>query len=269
MSRKNLELEMRDARELGAAGYSRWFRAVEIASIGAFFSLTALVALRAWPFVRTMPWVLLAASISGFIVADFVSGFVHWAADTWASVDTPVLGKALLRPFREHHVDPKAMTLHDYIETNGSNCLIAVPWATGALFIPLNVEGWQGAGLFAMTTIGSMIFWVMMTNQIHKWSHFEQHELPAIVRWAQRLHLVLPPTHHDIHHTAPFDRYYCITTGWLNWPLTKLGFFRHLERVVTAVTGLVPRQDDIGLKAALEIAPVVPEEKSERIAGFR
>jgi ubiquitin-conjugating enzyme E2 variant len=92
-----------------------------------------------------------------------------------------------------------------------------------------------------------MIFWVMMTNQIHKWSHLDEERIPATVRALQRLHLVLPPAHHRRHHTAPFDTYYCITTGWLNWPLARLGFFRHLERAVTAVFGLVPRQEDLGL----------------------
>lgn len=66
--------------------------------------------------------------------------------------------------------------------------------------------------------------------------------------------------HHDVHHTAPFDKYYCITTGWLNWPLTKIGFFKGLEKLVTMTTGAIPRADDIGLDAALKIAPATPAE---------
>ncbi len=264
MSQPNLDITQRDANEL-AGGYSRWFRAVELLSIVGFFSLTALLALRLAPHADATPWLVATAVATGFILADFTSGFVHWMADTWGSVDMPVLGKALLRPFREHHVDPKAMTRHDYVETNGANCLISLPWAVGALLIPWDVPGWEAAGVFASGAIGSMIFFVMMTNQIHKWSHFEPHELAAPVRWAQKLHLILPPAHHDIHHTAPFDRYYCITTGWLNWPLTKLHFFKGLERLVTAVTGFIPRKDDIGLKAALAIAPLKPAEASAQV----
>ena len=106
-----------------------------------------------------------------------------------------------------------------------------------------------------------MVFFVMWTNQIHKWSHLEPEETPMALKVLQRLHLILPPGHHQLHHTAPFDRYYCITTGWLNWPLTKLGFYRHSERLVTALFGLIPRRDDIGLKAALQMAPLVLAEK--------
>lgn len=249
----DLDIKQQDAKAL-AAGYSKTFRAVEIVSIISFWSLSIAIAVKASAFSHQYPWVLVAAVFSGFLMADFVGGFVHWMGDTWGSTEMPILGKALIRPFREHHVDEKAMTRHDYIETNGANCMVAVPVAAAALFIPLTIEGWVAPALFALVSIGSMIFWVMMTNQIHKWSHVDD---PGVVlRTLQRLHLVLPPEHHKVHHTAPFDTYYCITTGWLNWPLAKIGFYRHAERLITAVTGQIPRKDDIGLEAALKIAPL-------------
>ncbi len=245
------DIKQRDAAEL-AAGYSRTFRAVEVSAIIAFWLLSAAILVKAWPHVGAHPWVVLTALFAGFLMADFVSGFVHWLGDTWGSPDMPILGKALIRPFREHHVDQKAITRHDYIETNGSNCLVAVPVAAAALLIPLTIEGWEAPALFALLSIGSMIFFVMMTNQIHKWSHLDEAKTPPTLKLLQRLHVILPPKHHSIHHTAPFDTYYCITTGWLNWPLAKLGFYRRMERLITAVTGQIPRKDDIGIDAALK-----------------
>ncbi|MEW6432041.1 MAG: fatty acid desaturase family protein [Myxococcota bacterium] len=253
----NLDIKQQDAKAL-AAGYSKTFRVVEIVSILAFWALSFTIAWRLWPYALAYGWLLLAALAFGFILADFVGGLVHWLGDTWGSTEMPILGKALIRPFREHHVDEKAITRHDYIETNGANCMVAVPVAALLVFIPLDVEGWTAPALFTVASLGSMIFWVMMTNQIHKWSHLDEDQMPALLKLAQKLHLVLPPGHHQIHHTAPFDTYYCITTGWLNWPLAKIGFYRHLERLITALTGLIPRKDDIGLDAALKIAPLAP-----------
>lgn len=257
MSKQTLKIEQQNASHL-AAGYSKFQRRLEIASILSFWSLTAILVWKVWPFVWSTPWLVIAAFASGFIMADFVSGFVHWMGDTWGSTEMPILGKALVRPFREHHVDQKAITRHDYIETNGNNCMISVPVALMCVLTPLDLPGFVSPAVFAVTSLGSMIFWVMMTNQFHKWAHLDEAQRPSWLRVLQRLHLVLPPEHHQIHHKAPFDTYYSITTGWLNWPLAKIGFYRHLERLVTAVFGLIPRKDDIGLDAALAIAPLAP-----------
>lgn len=33
------------------------------------------------------------AGLAGILTADFGSGLVHWAADTWFSIELPILGK--------------------------------------------------------------------------------------------------------------------------------------------------------------------------------
>jgi plasmanylethanolamine desaturase len=263
MSNKDhdLKLQQHSAEELRSL-YTWKHRAFEVTNIILFWAFTLGTVVKVAPYVKASPWLTLAAFLTGFIVADWVSGFVHWLADTWGSTATPLVGKALIRPFREHHVDQRAITRHDYIETNGNNCAISVPWALGSMLTPLD-HGYHHLALFMVVSITSMIFWVMMTNQFHKWAHETDEERPGIVTWLQRLHLILPPEHHKIHHTSPFLDYYCITTGWLNWPLKKLGFYRGSERFVTATLGWIPRKDDIGLDAALTVAPL-PEKPVEQ-----
>jgi ubiquitin-conjugating enzyme E2 variant len=257
----NVKIEQQSAKAL-AQGYSATWRMVEVLSIITFWGINLVIAIRAWPFMGVRPWVTATALAAGYVMADFTSGFVHWLFDTWGDTSTAVVGQTVIRPFREHHVDQKAMTRHDYIETNGANCLVAVPFALGAAVIPLAIPGWEAIGLFVQLSITSMNLWVMMTNQFHKWAHQEPGELGPLLVFLQRKRIILDPQHHQRHHTAPFTTYYCITHGWLNWGMHQIQFFRHLERLVTAITGAIPRRDDIGLEAALAVAPLKPLEPS-------
>src|SRR5262249_37414314 len=96
------------------------------------------------------------------------------------------------------------------------------------------------------------------TSQIHKWAHTDSPS--RIVALLQRARIVISPEHHSVHHSAPYNRNYCITVGWLNGPLRAVRFFEILERVITLLTGVVPREDDIGKDAAIEVAEEVSSE---------
>ncbi|HWE22871.1 MAG TPA: fatty acid desaturase family protein [Myxococcales bacterium] len=257
MRPSSFEVRHRDRKAL-REGYSPGVRRFEIASIVAYCCAMGWLASGLVPLLDDYPWLMASAFMSGFVLADFVSGIVHWLADTWGSPDMPLIGQALIRPFREHHVDEKEITRHDFIETNGNNCFISiVPAVCGAL-VPLTGP----RNIFIATAIFSVTLWVLFTNQFHKWAHLD--DPPRWIGLLQRLNLVLPRDHHKIHHSAPFAKYYCITVGWLNEPLYRVRFFQTLEWIISAVTGLVPREDDIGAAAARAVleetpSPVAPD----------
>ncbi|XP_055703247.1 plasmanylethanolamine desaturase [Phlebotomus papatasi] len=226
--------------------YSSGKRTQEIICVWLCISLMILnlyLIVRHFRFERVS--IVIIAALCGILTADFGSGLVHWAADTWGSVDLPIIGKNFLRPFREHHIDPTSITRHDFIETNGDNFMIAIP-ILGKLaynFLARTQAEIQQDFAFSAYLFLCSIF-VAMTNQIHKWSH-TYWGLPKWVVLLQDYHVMLPRRHHRIHHVAPHETYFCITTGWLNWPLEKIRFWTCLENLIEYTTGCRPRDDDM------------------------
>ncbi|XP_077983021.1 plasmanylethanolamine desaturase 1-like [Glandiceps talaboti] len=188
---------------------------------------------------------VLPSIILGIIAADFASGIVHWGADTWGSVDMPIVGAGFIRPFREHHIDPTSITRHDFIEVNGDNCAVTLPglvWLTYK-YMTQTPEQIQENYNFDCFLIAMAIF-VTLTNQFHKWSH-TYFGLPKWVTFLQDWHIILPRQHHRIHHVSPHETYYCITTGWLNYPLEVIKFWRACEWMIEQASGSKPRSDDM------------------------
>ncbi|HEY8376310.1 MAG TPA: fatty acid desaturase CarF family protein [Nannocystis sp.] len=224
---------------------SLWMRLVDASSMSVFFFFEYLLArdILAHLDGATATWLVPLAFILGYITADFVSGFVHFLADNIGSTRTPFFGPVFIRPFREHHVDPLAITRHDFLEVNGANCLISLPVliATWYFFVPI-----QGTGaLFFATYICLFLFGIFLTNQFHSWAH--DPSPPAWIRALQRSGLILGPEHHARHHTPPFNTYYCITCGWLNPLLARTRLFERikdpLRRILEPIAG---KADEVG-----------------------
>lgn len=171
-------------------------------------------------------WLILLVLIAAWLAADFVSGFVHFLADSFGSVETPFFGKTFVYPFREHHIDPLAITRHSYLETNGANSIISLP-VLAAVLLTTEPENNPLMRLWVCFFLGA----IFLTNQIHKWSHMPV--APALPRLLQRCHIILTPQGHAVHHVPPHSDYFCITNGWLNPFLAKIRFFPLIKRLLS------------------------------------
>ncbi|MEM6731105.1 MAG: fatty acid desaturase CarF family protein, partial [Myxococcota bacterium] len=87
-------------------GYSRLHRRIEWSAIIAFALLNAgLVSLTALRIQEAPLWGSVTAVVFfvlSWLAADWVGGFVHWAADNYGEESWPLIGHGLIRPFREH-----------------------------------------------------------------------------------------------------------------------------------------------------------------------
>jgi ubiquitin-conjugating enzyme E2 variant len=185
----------------------------------------ALMLVTLFAAVRGLPpgtgWKAALFVFGGLCLADFFSGLVHWAADTYGSPTMPIFG-GFVRTFREHHADQHDITRHDTIETNGDVCIFSSP-------VHFTFLVWVESP-FGLCTLFGVFLGSYMNSQIHKWAHMQRP--PVLVRFIQRTRLFLSPTHHAQHHSGVHLTNYCITTGWMNGLLDQVRFFRGVEWVL-------------------------------------
>ncbi len=246
--------EANDEAQRLAAGHTRLQWLMEFSGIVVFFALTPWLIMQLHGVsagLSTLATVGLSvgALFAGLITADFISGLVHWGADNWGSPDWPILGAGFIRPFRHHHLDPEEMCRHGFVEMNGNNCLVSIPVFFVASFVLSFFGG--ATGFFLSAWLLSLAWWVFGTNQFHAWTHTDNP--PAVARFLQGIGLILRKKNHDVHHQAPHNTYYCITSGWLNPVLTRLHFFEFLELTITGITRIKPFHWEVARQKNLKV----------------
>jgi len=190
-----------------------------------------------WYIFQRMEWgpqylILIPGFFIGYLIADLITGMVHWFADTYGSIETPIFGANFIEPFRWHHIDPKAMCKHSLPGTMGDSCFLSHPAQTLIILIFYYTEPnfWITA---ACLTLNIAVVATVFANLFHKWVHYSPEERPRIAVFLQKYRLILEPEHHNIHHASPFETYYCVTNGWMNWFLHKINWWRNLERFLS------------------------------------
>jgi ubiquitin-conjugating enzyme E2 variant len=176
----------------------------------------------------------------GLFAADFVSGLVHWAEDTFGTESTPVVGRWIVVPNVLHHRDPAAFVGKSWLASNwdlAAASLVLLGIATAC--------GWFGPGIviFALASANA--------NQLHKWAHAPA-QAPRLVRALWRTRLLQSPRDHARHHVGEKNEAYCVVTPFLNPLLDRLRFWRAIERLTVPFFG-APRRQDLSLQRVLRV----------------
>lgn len=176
--------------------------------------------------VLTSTWAGMAGAV---LLADFVSGVVHWAEDAYARFKptrkVPLINTIALEN-ELHHRRPRDFLVRSWWASSWDLALL------GAAVV------WVACAMDRMS-VAVLVFVVLAVNanQIHKWTHRNPRENPWWVTRLQRCYLLQTPRHHSRHHQGEKNTHYCVVTNFLNPLLEEVGFWRRLERLVARVIG--------------------------------
>ncbi len=176
--------------------------------------------------------ILLVSLPVSWFAADIASGIVHWLCDTYGSATTPVFGPGFIRVFRLHHRFPKDICISPFVFTIGYVAVLSSLILPVFIYLLLKIPD-SSFIAFTSFTFAIVAFLTVLTNQFHKWAHSDS--TYKWVRFLQKNKIILEPSHHKVHHTAPHKTYYCITHGWTNPILEKIDFFRKIEYLLAKI----------------------------------
>ncbi len=171
-----------------------------------------------------------AGSLIGCLLAvDLISGFLHWAEDTWmAPGQSKLLDRFVVIDNIDHHRRPGAIRAGNYWATN--RVCIALAAIAGAVLLACHVHAWQA---YAIVLLASQ------SNQVHLWAHSSNP--PQLVAWCQSIGLLQSRKQHAIHHKQPYASNFCTMTDYCNPLLERIGFWRTLERILVRCGATVQR----------------------------
>jgi plasmanylethanolamine desaturase len=171
-----------------------------------------------------------AFSLFGCLLAvDLISGFLHWAEDTWlAPGRSKLLDRFIVNDNVEHHRKPGGIRAGNYWATNRV-CIVLGAIAAGIL-VACHVDAWQAYVIVALAS---------QSNQVHLWSHSSTPPRP--VEWLQSIGLLQSRAMHAKHHKNPYASNFCTMTDYLNPLLDGIGFWRTLESAIVHCGATVVR----------------------------
>jgi len=172
--------------------------------------------------------------IIGYILADIVSGILHWVEDTYLDycVDIPMLSD-ISKDNELHHYFPRAIFAYSYLENIQVTTVI-----TFIMFLVIFIL--NRALLFKYPFAFATFFLIaIFSNVFHRISHFRDCENQYLIKMLQNAGILCSHKHHQLHHESSNSRY-CAISEYTNYILDNIYFWRFLEWLVLVTTGIKP-----------------------------
>ena len=161
------------------------------------------------------------------IIADFITGLVHWIEDTYGVPSWKFgLKENIVEPNILHHENPTFMvTMSNALRRNYLTGVPAIVASLGCWII----FGWSVA--WPIMLILLLSGW--LGNEVHAWNHTPRADLPRWIVFLQDTALIQTRKQHALHHQKPYDKYYCTLTNITNAVLELVNFWRGLEWIIS------------------------------------
>lgn len=171
-------------------------------------------------------FVIVGSAILSLLIADFISGLIHWAQDSYGTPSTPILGRFVKYSY-QHHADPRDLTKKKWGRPNNISLIIILGMTV--FFYYLGWFNW---------IIGMVIVLAINMNEFHKWLHQNHSERFKIVTILQKMNVLQNPKIHAVHHTYDNNTDYCFITNYLNPLLNFIKFWDRMELIIYKISGI-------------------------------
>lgn len=159
-----------------------------------------------------------------WLVADFITGVIHWWEDAYGNPKWPFLGKYVVIPNLVHHKHPTKLLENSYWNLIDTSFYAAA--IVGGLLWLLGLHAWQIYLCLGFCTQG---------NAVHALSHRPDTKNSKIIRFLQKTGLLQSQRSHRWHHKAPYETNFCVMSEFVNSTLEKLKFWMRLEKFILRV----------------------------------
>ncbi len=158
------------------------------------------------------------------LLADFVTGVIHWLEDTYGNPNWPIIGKYIIIPNLEHHKNPRSLLSGNY--WNRVDTSVYAACSIGILCYLSGYMCWQ---LFTFLLIASQ------GNEFHAIAHRNTDENGYWLTRLQKIGLIQTRKTHGWHHKAPYETNFCVMTEFLNPILNRINFWNTIEKILLKI----------------------------------